>query len=156
MAYVTNPARRSPIAFGTRRRGYSGPIRGNGLSGLGDVPSSATPNPPNLTSGPNPQLVQPPTSGNPLDYASPQSAIAAGLDQTKVNTAWTAYVNSFPGVQAAINAGLAPGVVTEYWNGGPGPAAPPPWWKRNALLIWAGVTAGVLMWAGVEEKREGR
>lgn len=153
MAYVTNPARRSPIAFGVRRRGYSGPIRGNGLSGLGDVPSSATPNNPVFNAAPSPQLVQPPTSSYPLDYASPQSAIAAGLDQTKVNTAWTAYVNSFPGVQAAINAGLAPGVVTEYWNGGPGPAAPPPWYKKYAVLLIAGGGAVLLALAGKEEAR---
>jgi hypothetical protein len=155
MAYVTNPARRSPIAFGVRRRGYSGPVHGNGLSGPADagVPSSATPNPPNLTSGPSPQLVQSPASSYPLDYVSPQSAIAAGLDPTKVNTAWTAYVNSFPGVQAAINAGLAPGVVTEYWNGGPGPAPPLPWYKKYAVLLLAGGGAVLLALAGKEEPR---
>jgi hypothetical protein len=146
MPYVTNPCRRSPIAFGSRRRGYDGPVRGRGL-GADPIPSSSSPNPPGLVAGPSPLLVQSPVSANPLDFVSPQSAIAAGLPAAAVNAVWTQKVNSFPSVQTAINAGLAPAVVTEFWNGGPPPVAPP-WWKRNLPLLIAGGGAVLLAFAG--------
>jgi hypothetical protein len=145
--------RRGPIAFGTRRPGWDGPVRG-AAAGLGSysIPSSATPNPPGLTSGPSPLLVQPPWTSNPLQFASPQSAIAAGLDPTTVNTAWANLVNSYPSSQAAVNGGVAPGTVTELWNGGAQPA-PPSWWKKNSLLLIAGVGAAALAFAGKREAR---
>lgn len=151
MPYVGNPRRQNPIAFGTRRRGWNGPVRGRGLGGLGNgtsIPSSATPNPPGLTAGPNPLLVQSPISSNPLNFASPQSAIAAGLNPAQVTAAWTALVNSYPSVQTAINAGIAPGVATELWNGGTPPAAPLPWYKKYAVLLLAGGGAALLAFAG--------
>jgi hypothetical protein len=159
MPYLTNPRRQNPIAFGTRRRGWDGPVRnGNrlftGMGGLADgIPSSAGPNPASLYAPPNPQLVQSPFPSNPLNFASPQSAITAGLDPATVNTAWSKYINSFPSVQAAINGGVAPGVVTDLWNGGAPPAAPVPWYKKYAVLLIAGGGAVLLALAGKGEAR---
>ncbi len=120
MAYPQPPLR--------RRRALSGYV------------TSALPNPPLLTAGPNPATVQSPASSNPLDYVSPQSAVAAGLDPAQVNAAWTKQINQFPSAAAAINAGVPPTVVTELWQGG----APPdvPFWQKYPVLTLAG--AGLL------------
>jgi len=101
--------------------------------------TSAVPNPPGLTSGPNPLNAQAPVSRtNPLDYASPQSAVAAGLDPTVVNAAWAKAINAFPSAAAAVNAGVPAAVVTDMWTGGPGPV---PWWKKYPMLTLAGAGA---------------
>lgn len=55
-------------------------------------------------------------SQSPLDYTSPQAAIAAGLDPTKVYAAWTASLARFPSPQAAIAAGVPAGVVNQLWQ----------------------------------------
>jgi hypothetical protein len=56
-----------------------------------------------------------PVSGNPLDYASPQAAIAAGLNSQATMQAWTQLLSRYPTQQAAIAAGIPAGVVTQLW-----------------------------------------
>jgi hypothetical protein len=55
-------------------------------------------------------------SQNPLDYTSPQAAIAAGLDPTTVYNAWSKSLARFPSPQAAIAAGVPAGVVNQLWQ----------------------------------------
>lgn len=60
-----------------------------------------------------------PVDQNPLDYVSPQAAIAAGLNPATVNAAWSKSLNTnFGTPQAAIAAGVPAGVVTQLWSGG--------------------------------------
>lgn len=147
MAYMFHSHHQNPIAFGvSRRRNFRGALQGLGAD------SSAVPNPPNLTAPPNPQLVQPPTSANPLNYVSPQQAIAQGVDPATANAAWAQLVNSYASVQDAVNAGLAPTVVTDLWTGGAVPA-PVPWWKKYAPLLLAGGGAALLILGGKREAR---
>lgn len=54
-------------------------------------------------------------SQNPLDYVSPQSAIAAGIPAANVNAAWSAQMAKYPSTTAAIAAGIPAGVVTQLW-----------------------------------------
>lgn len=60
-------------------------------------------------------LTQQQNSRNPLDYVSPQAAIAAGLPAQQVYNAWSTALARFPSQQAALNAGIPAGVVTELW-----------------------------------------
>jgi len=55
-------------------------------------------------------------STNPLDYTSPQAAVAAGLDANTVMAAWTKSLARFPSPQAAISAGVPAGVVNQLWQ----------------------------------------
>jgi hypothetical protein len=55
-------------------------------------------------------------SKDPLDYVSPQAAIAAGLPQDAVYAAWTKALARFPSPQAAISAGVPAGVVNQLWQ----------------------------------------
>lgn len=55
-------------------------------------------------------------STNPLDYTSPQAAIAAGLDPVTVYSKWTAALARFSSPQAAISAGVPAGVVNQLWQ----------------------------------------
>jgi len=55
-------------------------------------------------------------SRNPLDYTSPQAAIAAGLDPATVYSQWTASLARFASPQAAIAAGVPAGVVNQLWQ----------------------------------------
>jgi hypothetical protein len=55
-------------------------------------------------------------SSNPLDYTSPQAAVAAGLDAVAVMAAWTKALARFPSPQAAINSGVPAGVVNQLWQ----------------------------------------
>lgn len=55
-------------------------------------------------------------STNPLDYTSPQAAIAAGLDPATVYSKWTASLAQFSSPQAAIAAGVPAGVVNQLWQ----------------------------------------
>lgn len=55
-------------------------------------------------------------STNPLDYTSPQAAVAAGLDAVAVMAAWTKALARFPSPQAAISAGVPAGVVNQLWQ----------------------------------------
>ena len=57
---------------------------------------------------------QPSTS--PLDYVSPQAAIAAGLPQDMVYNVWTIALARYPSPQAAISAGVPAGVVNQLWQ----------------------------------------
>jgi hypothetical protein len=61
-------------------------------------------------------LSQQQASQDPLDYVSPQAAIAAGLDPTMVYAAWSKGLARFPTQNAAINAGIPAGVVTQLWQ----------------------------------------
>lgn len=60
-------------------------------------------------------LTQQQNSQNPLDYVSPQAAIAAGLPSQAVYNAWSAAMAKFPSQQAALNSGVPAGVVTQLW-----------------------------------------
>lgn len=63
-------------------------------------------------------------SQDPLDYVSPQAAIAAGLNSTTVYAAWSSGVSKYPSPQAAVNAGIPAGVVNQLWQAiAPTPAA---------------------------------
>jgi hypothetical protein len=55
-------------------------------------------------------------SSSPLDYISPQAAIAAGLDAQTVYNAWSAALSRFPSPQAAIAAGVPAGIVNQLWQ----------------------------------------
>jgi len=55
-------------------------------------------------------------SQNPLDYTSPQAAIAAGLPSATVMATWSASLARFPSPQAAISAGIPAGVVNQLWE----------------------------------------
>jgi hypothetical protein len=55
-------------------------------------------------------------STSPLDYTSPQAAIAAGLPSAQVMAAWTQALARYPSPQAAINAGIPAGVVNQLWQ----------------------------------------
>jgi hypothetical protein len=57
-------------------------------------------------------------SDNALDYASPQAAVAAGLDPRKVYAKWSSALAQFPSPQAAISAGIPAGVVNQLWQQG--------------------------------------
>jgi hypothetical protein len=56
-------------------------------------------------------------STDPLDYVSPQAAIAAGLDPNVVYSTWAAKIKQFPTAQAAVAAGVPAGVVTQLYTG---------------------------------------
>lgn len=55
------------------------------------------------------------TSSDPLDYVSPQAAIAAGVPAQSAYNAWSASIAKFPTQQAALAAGIPAGVVTQLW-----------------------------------------
>lgn len=84
-----------------------------------DSPNTQTPQQP----GVNPAIAQALTnlqnsavkSQSPLDYVSPQAAIAAGLPAQTVYNAWSAALAKFPTQQAALAAGIPAGVVTQLW-----------------------------------------
>lgn len=144
--YATNISNRGPIAFG---EGFGRAARkARGLGDATSYPTSAIPNPPSLVAAPSAQLVQPPWSTNPLQFVSPQQAIASGLDPTAVYAAWSNRVNSYPSSQAAVNAGIAPATVTELWTGGNPPAAK----KNYAPLFLALGGAAVLAFLGQWQK----
>lgn len=107
----------------------------NGLRGLGNgdptavitmqwpdppVPSSSGAQP-DLPANNIPQVLQniftsASPDPSPLDYVSPQAAIAAGLDSQFVYQTWTRALTQFPTQQAAIAAGVPSGVVTQLWS----------------------------------------
>lgn len=61
-------------------------------------------------------LTQQQSSKDPLDYISPQAAIAAGLDAQTVYNAWSKGLQKFPTQNAALQAGVPAGVVTQLWS----------------------------------------
>ena len=60
-------------------------------------------------------LTQQQNSKDPLDYTSPQAAIAAGIPAQAAYNAWSTSIAKFPTQQAALQAGLPAGVVTQLW-----------------------------------------
>jgi len=54
-------------------------------------------------------------SQDPLDYVSPQAAIAAGVPAQTAYNAWSGAIARFPTQQAALAAGIPAGVVTQLW-----------------------------------------
>jgi hypothetical protein len=104
-----------------RMAAYPGPrAKLRGLRGLGFGPFYGGSQPPS-------PAAQTPTietqiqtgsvpSQNPLDYVSPQAAIAAGLPSGPVMQAWTQALASFPTPTAAVNAGIPAAVVTQLFE----------------------------------------
>jgi hypothetical protein len=82
-------------------------------------------------------------STSPLDYTSPQAAIAAGLDPQTVYNAWSAALARFPSPQAAISAGVPAGVVNQLWQSAYANRAATP-----APSIFSGINLGTLAWVG--------
>lgn len=86
---------------------------------------------------------------NPLDYVSPQAAIAAGLNSQVVYDAWAQGLAKYSTQQAAVAAGIPSGVVTQLWASSRTyvGTAPTSWWSgttlgtSNWLLVGA---AGIL------------
>lgn len=60
-------------------------------------------------------LTQQQNSQSPLDYVSPQAAIAAGLPPQSVYSSWSSAIAKFPTQTAALAAGIPAGVVTQLW-----------------------------------------
>lgn len=74
---------------------------------------------------------------DPLNFVSPQSAIAAGVNPTQTYAAWNKAVGSFPTQQAAIAAGIPAGVVTQLWASSRSamPATAPSWFDQTTFGI---------------------
>lgn len=102
-------------------------------------------------------------SADPLDYISPQAAIAAGLDPARVYAAWTsslqAQVSSgkIKSPQDAIAQGWSPGVVTELWPQVAAQPKPVSWLDQaplgiaNKWLLAGG--AGIVLLTGLKGRR---
>lgn len=139
---------------------YPGPrVRLRGLRGLGqDSGGSDSP----LIYSAGPQPAQPAAqvaplstvlqsnaviSQDPLSYASPQAAIAAGLDQARVMQSWTQALAQFPTRTAAVNAGIPAAVVTLLFDASRAYVAqnPPSWFDQTTL----GVSNGVWLVGGL-------
>jgi hypothetical protein len=97
---------------------------------------------------------------DPLNFVSPQAAIAAGADPQKTAAAWTKAVASFPSQGAAIAAGIPAGVITQLWAASRSMVPPPAggsWFSgstfgiKNAYLV-AGL-AGIALLAGGKKGR---
>lgn len=82
---------------------------------------------------------QQPLPSNPLSYASPQAAIAAGQNPQAVYTAWTQMLARYPTQQAAVAAGIPAGVVTQLWaasrSAGAGAPAGASWLDQSTFGI---------------------
>lgn len=83
-------------------------------------------------------------SQNPLDYVSPQAAIAAGLNSQVVYDAWAKGLSRFPTQQAAIAAGIPAGVITQLWQQSRSTPAPTSFLDKTFL----GVPVKYLLGAG--------
>ncbi len=102
-----------------------------------------------------------PMTLDPLNFVSPQAAIAAGADPQKTYAAWQRALASFPTQQAAVAAGVPAGVVTSLWaasrSAGAGAPAGSSWLDgstfgiKNIYLV-AGV-AGLALLAGGKKGR---
>jgi hypothetical protein len=149
-------------------------LRGlRGLRGLGDtieypvsvmdtgviwnmplVPDGAQNPSPTTTNGVTPNLTPPvgTPSTDPLDYVSPQQAIAAGLDPGKVYAAWSTSLQKFASPSAAISAGVPAGVVNQLWQDSANKKAntPPSFFSQSTFgipntILAAGLGAIVLL-----------
>lgn len=129
------------------------------MSGLRGLGAATAISPGSYPNGPYPVAqsqanlmnVQATLSQNPLDYSSPQYAIAAGLDPATVNAAWAKSLAQYPTQDAAINAGIMAGVVTQLWAqsrtyvGGP---TTPNW----TPLVFIGIGVAILAALHVGDK----
>lgn len=97
----------------------------------GAVPGTA------IAAGPLPTAPKGTPSQDPLDYVSPQAAIAAGLNAQTVYAAWATGMKQFPSQQAAIQAGVDPTIVAQLFK-----APKPPG-------ITLGVPTQYLLYAGI-------
>ena len=120
----------------------------------------------NQPSGPAPQNIPPGAqvtaapSQNPLDYVSPQAAVAAGLDPQTSYTAWTTALaqkiasGQIVSQQDAIQQGFPPGLITQMWSAAvaasPAFVKPASWLDqstfgiKNSVLIAGGIGLGAL------------
>jgi hypothetical protein len=89
------PILNTPSPVGTQN---PSPVAGSASNGRITTPPAGTP------------------SSSPLDYTSPQAAIAAGLPAASVMATWSAALARFPSPQAAISAGVPAGVVNQLWQ----------------------------------------
>lgn len=99
-----------------------------------------------------------PPSSNPLGYASPQAAIAAGFEPNATYAAWSKTINNYPTAQAAIAAGYPAGVVTSLWKGGvAAPATAAGWLDQSPLGVknkyLVGIGAAVVGLAALHKGR---
>ena len=100
-------------------------------------------------------------STNPLDYVSPQAAIASGLDPQTCYSAWTKALaqkiasGQIVSQQDAIQQGFPPGLITQMWNAAvaasPAYVKPKSWLDGttlgipNSTLLASGAAFGVLL-----------
>lgn len=91
-------------------------------------------------------------STDPLDYVSPQAAIAAGLPASQVNASWNTALAQYPTQAAALAAGIAPAIVTSLWASSRAavPAASSSALSGSTLLYLAG---GVALLAVLSARR---
>jgi hypothetical protein len=132
------------------------------------LPASATPGiaPSPSQPGVNPSIQQAyanllttqQNSKDPLDYTSPQAAIAAGVPAQTTYNAWSTSIAKFPTQQAALQAGIPAGVVTQLWaqSRSAAPAAAPSFFSGTTLglpntLLLAG--GGLLALLGMSRGR---
>lgn len=85
--------------------------QGSSTSLMPTAPTSYPPIPAQINSS----YTVEPMNLDPLNFVSPQAAIAAGADPQKTAAAWTKAVASFPTQQAALAAGIPAGVITQLW-----------------------------------------
>jgi hypothetical protein len=112
-----------------------------GLPGVAAAPSQPGVNPAVQQAYQN-LLTQQQNSKDPLDYVSPQAAIAAGLPSQAVYNAWSASLAKFPTQNAALAAGIPAGVVTQLWAPSRAAASAP------TTSLFAGVSTTTLLFAG--------
>jgi hypothetical protein len=76
-------------------------------------------------------------SKSPLDYVSPQAAIAVGLDPQTVYDAWTKALARFPSKSAALASGIPAGVIEQLWqpSRAVGASTPASWLSQSLLGI---------------------
>jgi hypothetical protein len=89
-------------------------------------------------------VTQAQSSTSPLDYVSPQAAIAAGLNQQTVYNAWAGQMAKYPTMTAAIAAGIPAAIVTQLWSQSRQAAAAPP----TATTTIFGMNSNTLLLAG--------
>lgn len=163
----TRPVRTSPRMFGlgqdpTADASGALPLDTSnfpGASPSADLMPFAPTNYPPLPAQINANYTVEPMNLDPLNFVSPQAAIAAGADPTKTATAWTKAVASFPTTSAALAAGIPAGVVTQLWAASRSVVVPPgsSWFDgstfgiKNSYLV-AGL-AGIALLAGGKKGR---
>jgi hypothetical protein len=127
------------------------------IQGLGDLTPPSTPA--FQPSGPTSQvlsnvLTQQPTPSDPMAYASPQAAVAAGLNADAVYTAWSQALAQFPTTNDALAAGIPSGVINQLWTASRAyVTAPAPKFPALAYLAIGGVALVALV--SLSKKKEG-